>query len=154
MLNLRQLLSLFTLFVFCQVNCVIADDPLPKLEFRIAVDSETPDWKKMELPGSDKTIFVSSEAAVNGGHIEKVSFYKDANGNPSIGISLTDEGAKAMKATTSRNQNKKLAIVLDGKVVSAPVIRSTITNELQISGRFDEDDLLKLFRAIVLRDVS
>ena len=77
----------------------------------------------------------------------------DLNGNPSIGLTLTEDGAKAMKKTTSQNQKKKLAIVLNGKVVSAPTIQSTITKDVQITGRFDKDDLLMFFHAIVLREL-
>lgn len=153
MFKTTQALSLLALFLLCPGRFVLADDPEPTLEFRLADDTETPGWQKMELHSSDKPIFVSAEASLNGGHIEKVSFYKDANGNPSMGFTLTDEGAKSMEAITTRNLNKKLAIVLDGKVISAPTIRSTIAKEVQLTGRFDKDDLLKLFRAIVLREL-
>ena len=152
MLKPTRALSLLTLFLLCSGTLVLADDPAPTLEFRLADDAKTPGWQKMELPGSDKPIFVSVDAPLNGALIEKVSFYKDVNGNPSVGFTLTDDGAKDMEATTSRNLNKKLAIVLNGKVVSAPTIRSTITKEVQITGRFDKDDLLAFFRAIVLRE--
>jgi len=101
-------------------------------------------------PG-DKPIFVSGKVSLDGSQIEKVSFYKDAGG-PCVGITLTAAGAKAMEATTSANLHKLLAIVLDGKVVSAATIQSTIKKEVQITGRFNKDDLLAFFHAIVLRD--
>ncbi len=131
-----------------------ADDPAPTLEFRLAEDTETPGWEQMTEPGSEKPIFVSPKASLNGTHVEKVSFYKDGRGNPSIGLTLTDDGAKLMEATTSRNLGKKLAIVLDGEVVSAPTVRSTVAKEVQITGRFGKEDLLKLFRAVVLRELE
>ena len=37
-------------------------------------------------------------------------------------------------------------------VVSAPVIQSTISKEAQITGRFDKQELLAFFHAIVLRE--
>ena len=146
-------LPLLMLFLLCPASWVLAEDPAPTLEFRLADDADTSGWQRMQLPGSDKPIFVSDDASLNGGHIEKVSFYKDPNGNPTIGFTLTDDGAKAMEATTSRHLNKRLAIVLNGKVVSAPTIRSTITKEGQIAGRFGKDDLLAFFHAIVLREM-
>ena len=125
----------------------------PTLEFRLADDAESSGWPRMPLRGSDKPIFVSPDACLNGSHIEKVSFYKDHNGRPSVGISLTDEGAKAMEATTSKNLKRRLAIVLNGKVLSAPTIQSTIAKEVQITGKFDRDDMLSFFHAIVLREL-
>lgn len=141
------------LFLLCPTGQVVAKDAAQTLEFRLADDAEESGWQKMELRGSDKPIFVSRKVSLNGGHIEKVSFYKDVSGNPTVGFVLTDAGAKAMEATTSKNLNKRLAIVLNGKVVSAPTIRSTITKKGQIVGRFDKDDLLAFFQAIVLREM-
>ena len=149
----NQAFPLLMFFLLCPASWVSAEDPAPTLKFRLADDADTSGWQKMEFFGSDKPIFVCGDASLTGGHIEKVSFYKDANGNPAIGFTLTDDGAKAMEATTSRNLNKRLAIVLNGKVVSAPTIRSTITKEGQITGRFDKDDLLAFFHAIVLREL-
>jgi len=148
-----HVLPLLVLFVLYSVDELVAQDPAPSLEFRLAEDDNTTGWEKMELRGSDKPIFVSDEVSLDGSQIEKVSFYKDANGNPSVGITLTEDGAKALEATTSRNRNKRLAIVLNGKVVSAPTIRATIRKEAQITGRFDKDDLLAFFHAIVLREL-
>ncbi|MFO0916231.1 MAG: hypothetical protein U0795_24950 [Pirellulales bacterium] len=154
MFNSKLAFSVIVLLLLCPNATVLADAPAPTLEFRLAEDTESPGWQKLALPGSDQPIFVAAEASLNGSHIERVSFYKDRSGNPSIGLVLTDDGAKVMEATTSRNLNKKLAIVLDGKVLIAPTIRTTITKEVEITGLFGEEDLLKLFRAIVLRDLK
>ncbi len=147
-----QTLPLFIVFLPGPVGSIFAEDAAPTLEFRLADDNENPGWSKMKLPEGDKSVFVSGKAELDDSHIEKVSFCKDANGNSSVGFTLTDDGAQAMEATTSRNINKRLAIVLNGKVVSAPIIRSVIKKEGMITGHFDKDDLLAFFQAIVLRE--
>ncbi len=144
---------LLMLLLLCPASQVVAEDTAQTLEFRLADDNETTGWQKMEVCGTEKSVFVSTKVSLNGGHIEKVSFYKDANGNSSVGLTLTEDGAKAMEETTAKNLKKKLAIVLNGKVVSAPTIQSTITKEVEINGRFDKDDLLSFFHAIVLREL-
>ena len=61
--------------------------------------------------------------------------YKD------IPIALTDwdnRGAELFAALTKANLNKALAIVIDGKVVSAPTIQSTLGKKGIITGRFSE----------------
>jgi preprotein translocase subunit SecD len=153
MLKSIRIIAVFVSFLFFPYIQLCAQESTATLEFRLADDDESSGWTKMELPGNDKPIFVSSETSLNGGHIEKVSFYKDPKGNPTIGLTLTDEGAKAMEATTSNNHKKKLAIVLNGQVVSAPTIQATITKEVQITGRFDRDELLAIFNAIVLGEL-
>ncbi|QEG19499.1 preprotein translocase subunit SecD [Gimesia maris] len=153
MLKTIALFAVLVSFLLYPGEQLHAQESAPQLEFRLADDTETTGWQKMEVRGSDKTVFVSNEVSLHGGHIEKVSFYKDLNGNPSVGLTLTEDGAKVMKETTSKNQNKKLAILLNGKVINAPTIRSTIAKEVQITGRFDKDDLLTFFHAIVLREL-
>jgi preprotein translocase subunit SecD len=147
------LFAVLVSFLLCPSEHLSAQESAPLLEFRLADDTDTTGWQKMEVRGSDDSVFVSNEVSLHGGHIEKVSFYKDLNGNPSVGLTLTEDGAMAMEKTTSKNLKKKLAIVLNGKVVSAPTIQSTITKEVQITGRFDKNDLLSFFHAIVLREL-
>lgn len=124
-----------------------------RLEFRLANDKATEGWQKLSVRDSDVPLFVSKQVCLHGGHVEKVSFFKDATGHPAIGLVLTDEGAKIMKQTTSANLQRKIAILLDGKVVSAPKIQSTIAKQVQITGSFGKDDLLAFFQAIVLSDL-
>jgi len=64
----------------------------PSLEFRLASDSATAGWKEMSAPKSEKTLFVSNDVALNGGHIDRVSFYKNKRGIPCVGLTMTDEG--------------------------------------------------------------
>ena len=147
---------LFAVFLPLLLNSceqIHAQQPGPLLEFRIADDKGTAGWRKMKVRDNDKPVYVSSEVALHGGHVETVSFYKGLNGNWSVGLTLTADGAKAMKKTTSQNQKKKLALVLNGKVVSAPTIQSTISKNVRITGRFDKNDLLMFFHTIVLREL-
>lgn len=152
----KPLLSLFAVLIFfllCPNEQLSAQESTPLLEFRLTDDTDASGWQKMEVSRSGESIFVSSEVSLHGGHIEKVSFCKDPNGNPSVGPTLTEDGANAIERTTSKNLNKKLAILLDGKVVSAPKNQSTIAMEVQVSGSFDKRDLLTFFNAIVLREL-
>ena len=54
-----------------------------------------------------------------------------------VSFTLDRVGAKRFGKATSKNIGKQLAIVLDGKIISAPVIRDTIASGSgQISGGF------------------
>ena len=153
MLKPISLFAVLAPFLLNPCDQLPAQESAPLLEFRLADDNDTTGWKKMEVRGSDNSVFVSNDVSLHGGHIERVSFYNDLNGNPSVGLTLTEDGAKAMQETTSNNLKKRLAILLNGEVVSAPTIQSTITKEVQITGQFDKNDLLSFFQAIVLREL-
>ena len=69
---------------------------------------------------------------------------------PYVAFSLDSLGADRFAAITTRNRGRRLAIVLDDKVQSAPVIREPITaGEGSISGSFTMQEASNL--AIVLR---
>ena len=73
------------------------------------------------------------------------------NNETVVTFSLDRVGAKRFGKATSTGIGKRLAIVLDGKVISAPVIRDTIaTGSGQISGGFtfqSATDLALLLRS-------
>ena len=70
--------------------------------------------------------------------------------SPYVAITLDSRGARIFERVTSENVGRQLAIVLDGKVQSAPVIRERIGGgRAIISGSFTLDEARDL--AIVLR---
>ncbi len=70
-------------------------------------------------------------------------------GLPEVSFRLNKQGAKTFGVLTGSNINRRLAIVLDGKVQSAPVIQSRITDQGRITGRFTREEANDL--AIILR---
>lgn len=69
---------------------------------------------------------------------------------PYVSIDFNAEGARRFDQITGANVGKRMAIVLDDTVYSAPVIRERISGgSAQISGSFDEQEATDL--AIVLR---
>lgn len=94
---------------------------------------------------------MSQETVLTGSDIAKVSFYDDQNGSPVVGFVTTDAGSEILWEATSKNIGNKLAVVLDGKIVSAPKIMQGIKKECVITGDFDDDDLLRFCKAIVLQ---
>lgn len=78
----------------------------------------------------------------------KVAF--DQNNEPVISFTLNSEGAQVFGDFTGKSVGKRLAIVLDGKIYSAPVIRERIGGGSgQISGGFTVEEASDL--AIALR---
>lgn len=72
---------------------------------------------------------------------------------PYVGLSFDSTGAKLFEEITSDNINKRLAIILDNNVYSAPVIRDRIAGgNAQITGTFTMQEAKDL--AIVLRSGS
>ncbi len=93
-----------------------------------------------------KRILVSGEMLVDA----EPGFDSQTN-EPVVNFRFNQAGAKRFASVTSKNVGKPFAIVLDGKVISAPVIREPILGGSgQISGNFtvqSANDLAVLLRA-------
>jgi preprotein translocase subunit SecD len=72
-----------------------------------------------------------------------------ASGQPDLEFTLRPEAAAAFEKETGDNIGAGLAILLNGRVLSAPVIRSRITGRGVVEGGFSEQDVQDL--AVVLR---
>ncbi|MEW6409712.1 MAG: protein translocase subunit SecD [Nitrospirota bacterium] len=69
---------------------------------------------------------------------------------PYVSVSFDSEGAKIFERVTGENVKKRMAIILDNNIYSAPVIQERIAGgHAQITGRFTENEAKDL--AIVLR---
>ena len=139
-------------FVACSVLADENETPQQStLEFRLAASQQTDGYTQHTDTSTQEVVYLAAESVVTGDDIKSVSFYNDDTGHPIVGFVLTDDGSKRFWKATSENIGRKLAIVLDGKVVSAPKVVSGIRKEGSISGRFDANDLQRFFSAIVLR---
>jgi SecD/SecF fusion protein len=97
-------------------------------------------------------LLVSKEASLTGDLLvnAKTEFSSRGFGEPYVSLTLNSKGAQLFADVTAANVGKRLAIVLDGKVVSAPVIREAIpSGQAQISGNFTVEQANDL--AVVLR---
>jgi len=95
---------------------------------------------------------VRKTVPVTGTDLKNARVQKGRLGEPSVGFSLTPEGAKKFGELTGNNVNRRLAIVLDNKVVSAPNIKSRIDDQGTIEGSFTSQQASDL--SLVLRSGS
>ena len=78
--------------------------------------------------------------------LEEVSIVKsDYEENYSLHISFSESGAEKWASMTRLNVGKDIAILFDGKVISAPRLSEEIKNgECSISGKFTESEIKEL----------
>ena len=108
-----------------------------------AVDRKT--GRKATVP-----YLLKKRAPLTGESITDARVQLEQMGEPYVSLSFDARGARVFERITGDNVGKRLAIVLDDKVYSAPVIRDKISGgKAQITGAFTMDDAKDL--AIVLR---
>ena len=95
---------------------------------------------------------VQKRIPVTGTDLKNARVQKGQVGQPNVGFSLTPDGAKKFGDLTGANVGRRLAIVLDNKVVSAPVVKNRIDDQGVIEGNFTTQQAADL--ALVLRSGS
>ena len=101
--------------------------------------------------GTPGTVFyvLRRASVVSGRDLRNARPSLDENNLPAVSFSLNADGARKFGAATEANIGKQLAIVLDGRVFSAPTIQSRISDEGRISGQFTQQEAQDL--SLVLR---
>lgn len=96
-------------------------------------------------------IMVKKQAALTGDLLSDAKVNIDSRfSEPYVSISFNDAGAKTFEDVTSANVKKRMAIILDNTVYSAPVIQERIAGgNAQITGSFTMEEAKDL--SIVLR---
>lgn len=98
----------------------------------------------------NEAFFVTEDIAhVTGEYIADARIAFDEFNRPAVGFRFRGEGASKFGELTSTNIGKRLAIVLDGVIKSAPTINDKITYEGTITGSFSPEEAKDL--ALILR---
>ena len=101
--------------------------------------------------GTPATVYyvVRRVAPVTGRDLRNARPSLDENSLPAVGFSLNQDGARRFGQLTEQNIGRQLAIILDNRVFSAPVVQSRITDEGQITGSFTQQEAQDL--SLILR---
>ncbi len=120
-----------------------------QLNFHLMAKSEFGSLRAPSLEGA-RTYFLQHLPEINGDMLVDAQPSFDDSGQPAVSFRLNAVGARKFAAVTKKNIGSPFAIVLDGKVVSAPVIQSTIAGGSGIiTGQFSTQEARQL--AILLR---
>jgi len=137
---------------------IVEQGPSPTRE-SLLVNNEVPSGMELVpgssgIPGDAGTnwYMLRAAAAVTGRDLRSASPTLDENNQPAVRFTLTSDGASKFGKVTGENIGRQLAIVLDGRVQSAPRIDGRITGEGRISGSFTQQEAQDL--SLVLRSGS
>jgi preprotein translocase subunit SecD len=100
--------------------------------------------------GQPAVYLVKREAVITGRDLKTARVGVDENNQPDVQFSLNPAGADKFKRATGQNIGRRLAIILDGRVESAPTIQNQISGDGRITGRYstqEADELAKVLRA-------
>src|SRR2546428_6532367 len=129
-------------WIACIVVILSADTIQAQAEFSIRAASAEPvdGWQRMQVEHSNRVVWVSPIAAVTASDIEKAQpDHTSVEGQTRVAVVFTDAGAKHFADLTTAQLHKQIAMVLDGKVIWAPMVmaefHADVGKEGMLAGR-------------------
>jgi preprotein translocase subunit SecD len=114
------------------------DPPRAKVEFRRARDEAAPGFTRRPIEKTkdfvyvhDKADFIPTPADVSEARVDR-----DERNKLAVVVYFTAAGQDKLGTLTGAWVNKRLAILVDGKVVVAPTLRTKITAAALVTGDF------------------
>jgi len=128
------------------VDSALKENPPPGTEILYQIETDPATGRSLKTP-----FLLKKRTLLTGAHLTDAKVQFDSQYNePYVSIEFDRKGARIFEDITGENIQKRLAIVLDNKVYSAPVIQDRIAGgQARITGNFTHEDARDL--AIVLR---
>ena len=107
------------------------------VEIRAASSTAVAGWQRVTVADGE-AIWVAPAASLTAADFAPSVSRTQRDGRDAVGVEFTAEGARKMRALSAgveaAQANQRIALLLDGKVIWAPVVRSTIEREALLTG--------------------
>ncbi|PJA73852.1 hypothetical protein CO151_12105 [bacterium CG_4_9_14_3_um_filter_65_15] len=126
-----------------------AENAKPTVEVRLADRESRDGFTAMTDAGTGETISVSPEITLSNNDIMSAQAIADSEGGPAVEAVLNLLGTQKFAIFTSNHIGEMAAVIVNGQVVSAPVIRAPIMKgRVIISGKFTQGEAEGLARSL------
>jgi len=120
------------------------------LQMKLAEDKPAGGLSEITMTawGRTETFYLHDEVLIDNGDVEAASLTMWGD-NPAVEVLFTREGGEKVARVTKENIGKRMAIIVGGRLVSAPVIRDEVSGgRAVINGDFTEEEAKRLAEGI------
>jgi preprotein translocase subunit SecD len=143
---LRRTVTALAAMVFCGLTAAAAD-PV-KVEVRRAETKAAAGLTEATVAGTNDKVYLYADTVVGNDDVASARVTEDDAKNPAVEVTFTAEGQKKMAKATEMHLGKPLAILVDGKVVAALVVRAKLGEKALITGKFTKQEAEKLAQGL------
>jgi hypothetical protein len=107
-----------------------------RFEMRLAEEQPIPGSVAARVGGTNRLVHLHPEIVVNNDDIADAAVLQDGPNGFGVSVQLLAPGAARMRQATAGHLGRPVAILIDGIVAIAPVVRSPIADAALISGGY------------------
>jgi SecD-like export protein len=119
-----------------------------RFEVRLAETQPVAGLLVARVVDSGRTIYLHPEMIVTNDDIAQSWVVQDGPDRFGISVELLEAGAQRMRQASAAHLGRPVAILIDGEVVAAPVVRAVISNSAMISGEFTRAEAERIAEGI------
>jgi hypothetical protein len=122
-----------------------------RFEVRLAEDRPIPGLVVGQVVDSGRVIYLHPEIVVSNEDIAQSWVVQDGPEQFGVSVQFLPSGAERIKQATATHVGRPMAILIDGSVVMAPVVRSPIGDSAVITGHFTQAEAERIADGIATR---
>jgi len=105
-----------------------------RLEIRLAETTPGPGLQEARVSGSDQRVYLHATSLATWSDVTLAQILEPGNPSSTVAVTLNNAAAARMSSATAGHLGRPIAIILDGRVVAAPTVRSPIAGSAMITG--------------------
>jgi len=117
------------------------------LEIRLAKDEPAPGLQPVLVAKTREKIYLSPRVELDQADIRDAQVVKTPRG-PAVGVKLAWSAARRLARLTDQHIGDRLAVLVDGSVVCAPLIKGKTGRSMIIAGDFTQQEAEELAAAL------
>jgi preprotein translocase subunit SecD len=123
-----------------------------RFEIRLAEEDPEAGLQQVRVANTGRTVYLHPEIIVGNDDVANAGLVQgDAASRFGVAVTFNAAGARKMRLATANHLGKPLAVLIDGDVVIAPVLRGPIDTSAVISGGYTRSDAERIVNGIALR---
>lgn len=115
-----------------------------RFEVRLAETQPVSGLIVARVADSDRVIYLHPEAIVTNDDIAHSWVIQDGPDRYGVSVQLLQPGAQRMRQATASHLGRPVAILIDGEVMTAPTVRSAISDSAVISGDYTQAEAQRI----------
>jgi hypothetical protein len=118
------------------------------VEFRLAETSRAEGLIEAPVAGTSQTIFLHKEPLLTNQDIADARVVLSELEEPAVDVRFVPTARQKMREATAAHRGKPIAILVDGRVVTAPIVTWQIGESARIQGAFSQEEAERIAKGL------